>query len=138
MEPIVIASAARTPVGAFGHAGVFGFYPNKQITTGEGGMIVTNDERLADCCRSLRNQGRAPRSGGATVGSWLAHERLGFNYRLSEIHAALGVAQLERLDELVELRQSVAQLYVDRLNAALGVAQMIRLPALLEMRGLLA
>ncbi len=108
--------SGRTRIGSFGHAGVFGFYPNKQITTGEGGMIVTNDERLADTCRSLRNQGRASRSGGSSdVGSWLQHERLGFNYRLSEIHAAIGVAQIERLDELIERRQSVAQLYIDRL-----------------------
>lgn len=103
------------PIGSFGHAGVFGFYPNKQITTGEGGMIVTDDDRLADICRSLRNQGRAPRSVGGSVGSWLHHERLGYNYRLSEIQAALGVAQMKRLDELIARRQNIAQKYIERL-----------------------
>ncbi len=93
--------------GAFGRAGVFGFYPNKQITTGEGGMIVTNDDHLADACRSLRNQGRAIAGkgaveGGSTAGSWLHHNRLGFNYRMSEINAAIGVAQMRRLDRIIE------------------------------------
>jgi len=101
------------PCGSFGRAGVFGFYPNKQITTGEGGMIVTDDEHLAEACRSLRNQGRAPM--GGDVGSWLAHERLGYNYRLDELSAALGVAQMQRLDDLIAARQSVAQRYIDRL-----------------------
>jgi perosamine synthetase len=106
--------------GSFGRAGVFGFYPNKQITTGEGGMIVTNDDRLADTCRSLRNQGRAVTGrgsipGGSTAGSWLHHERLGFNYRMSEINAALGVAQMQRLDELIESRNDTANRYIERL-----------------------
>ncbi len=112
--------------GHFGRVGVFGFYPNKQITTGEGGMIVTDDERLAEVCRSLRNQGRplgAPTplatrensAGGAPVGSWLKHERLGYNFRLSEVNAALGVAQMRRLDEIIEKRQAVARAYIDRL-----------------------
>ena len=109
-----------TPAGSFGRAGVFGFYPNKQITTGEGGMIVTNDDRLANACRSLRNQGRAVAgrgaiAGGSTSGSWLHHERLGFNYRMSEINAALGVAQMQRLDELIQLRNDTANRYVERL-----------------------
>lgn len=128
------------PCGSFGRAGVFGFYPNKQITTGEGGMIVTDDKRLADMCRSLRSQGRpvptmptgqghasatlavgvgAPTggSGGAGVGtgSWLMHERLGYNYRLSELHAALGLAQVKRLDEIVGKRTAVAGAYMRRL-----------------------
>lgn len=108
------------PAGSFGRAGVFGFYPNKQITTGEGGMIVTNDDHLADACRSLRNQGRAVAgrgsiAGGSTAGSWLHHERLGFNYRMSEINAALGVAQMERLDELIERRNDTANRYIERL-----------------------
>lgn len=101
------------PVGAFGRAGVFGFYPNKQITTGEGGMIVTDDDRLADMCRSLRNQGRAINPTGAT-GAWLHHERLGYNFRLPELNAALGVAQMERLDEIVSMRQRVADRYYQR------------------------
>jgi dTDP-4-amino-4,6-dideoxygalactose transaminase len=111
------------PVGSFGRAGVFAFYPNKQITTGEGGVIVTDDDRLASMCRSLRNQGRAdspPPAGNAfnqVGGSWLAHERLGYNYRLSEIAAALGIAQMERLDEILERRRQVAAMYMKRLMA---------------------
>lgn len=104
--------------GSFGRAGVFGFYPNKQITTGEGGMIVTDDPRLAAACRSLRNQGRAaPPAGGsvAGLGSWLSHERLGYNCRLDELSAAVGVAQMRRLDDLIAARQSVAKSYVTRL-----------------------
>lgn len=90
--------------GSFGRAGVFGFYPNKQITTGEGGMIVTNDDRLADACRSLRNQGRAVAGkgsieSGSTGGSWLRHDRLGFNYRMSEVNAAMGVGQMQRAED---------------------------------------
>ncbi|TVQ64271.1 MAG: DegT/DnrJ/EryC1/StrS family aminotransferase [Phycisphaerales bacterium] len=109
------------PVGAFGRVGVFGFYPNKQITTGEGGMIVTDDDRLAETCRSLRNQGRAestmtPAPGSSpAAGAWLRHERLGYNYRLSEVNAALGVAQMQRLDEIIKRRDEVAQRYMMRL-----------------------
>ncbi len=109
------------PLGSYGRAGVFAFYPNKQITTGEGGVIVTDDDNLAELCRSLRNQGRpVDREGqGSNVqnraGSWLEHERLGYNYRLSEINCALGIAQMERLDELVEARRKVAGLYMRRL-----------------------
>jgi perosamine synthetase len=113
------------PCGSFGRAGVFGFYPNKQITTGEGGMIVTDDQRLAEMCHSLRNQGRAvgpdqeaPGAAGhnpRNVGTWLRHVRLGYNYRLPEINAALGVAQMRRLDEIVVKRQQVADLYMRRL-----------------------
>jgi perosamine synthetase len=98
----------KRPVGSFGRASVFGFYPNKQITTGEGGMILTDDDRFADACRALRNQGREGMA-------WLAHQRLGYNYRLSEINAALGVAQLQRLEELLEDRRRVAIQYIDRL-----------------------
>ncbi len=93
-------------VGTFGRCGVFGFYPNKQITTGEGGVIVTNDKRLADMCRSLRNQGRDP------GGSWLSHARLGFNYRMSDINAAIGIVQMRRLGEIIESRQRVAHDYI--------------------------
>ena len=100
--------AAHRPIGSFGTAGVFGFYPNKQITTGEGGMIVTDDEKFAAMCRSLRNQGRDGMG-------WLAHARLGFNYRLSEINAALGVVQVRRLQEILEMRRRVAGWYMERL-----------------------
>jgi perosamine synthetase len=96
------------PIGSFGAASVFGFYPNKQVTTGEGGVVVTDDDRIARMCQSLRNQGRDGMS-------WLAHERLGYNYRLSEINAALGVAQMHRLDELLEARRRVASYYIERL-----------------------
>lgn len=104
------------PCGQFGRAGVFGFYPNKQITTGEGGMIVTDDDRLAATCRSLRNQGRPiPVQGEGGLGTWLAHERLGYNCRLSELNAAVGVAQMRRLDDLIAARQRVARGYMSRL-----------------------
>ncbi|MDW8262570.1 MAG: DegT/DnrJ/EryC1/StrS family aminotransferase [Phycisphaerales bacterium] len=95
-------------IGSFGRAGVFAFYPNKQITTGEGGMIVTDDDRFAELCRSLRNQGRDGMS-------WLAHARMGYNYRLSEINAALGIAQINRLEEILNARRRVANEYMRRL-----------------------
>ena len=96
----------QRPLGNFGRASVFSFYPNKQITTGEGGMIVTDDDKFADHCRSIRNMGR---DGMA----WLAHRRLGYNYRLSELHAALGCAQLERLDEILESRREATKWYME-------------------------
>jgi perosamine synthetase len=99
---------ASRPIGSFGRAAVFGFYPNKQITTGEGGMIVTDDDNFALVCQSLRNQGRDGMN-------WLAHARLGYNYRLSEINAALGIAQMSRLDEILENRRRVAHHYMQRL-----------------------
>lgn len=94
------------PIGSFGRAGVFAFYPNKQITTGEGGMIVTDDDSFADTCRALRNQGREGMG-------WLAHQRLGYNYRLSEINAALGAAQVSRIGEILENRRRVAHQYME-------------------------
>ncbi len=102
------------PIGSFGRVGVFGFYPNKQITTGEGGMIVTDDDRLANMCRSLRNQGR-PIEQMTSQGSWLVHERLGYNYRLSEIAAAIGIAQMERLDNILTQRREVAMMYIEKM-----------------------
>jgi len=92
-------------VGTFGMMSTFAFYPNKQMTTGEGGMILTDDDELADVCVSLRNQGRSK------GGGWLAHERLGYNYRLSDINCALGIVQLSRLDEFVAKRRKVAGMY---------------------------
>lgn len=92
-------------VGGLGNSGCFAFYPNKQITTGEGGAIVTNDEEVARLCRSWRNQGRA--EGGA----WLQHERLGYNYRLSDINCALGLGQISRLDRILQRRKKVAAWY---------------------------
>ena len=91
--------------GTFGTMSVFGFYPNKQITTGEGGMILTDDDVLADMCVSLRNQGRGKGTG------WLAHEKLGYNYRISDINCALGIVQLSRIDEIKAKRSQVAQWY---------------------------
>lgn len=98
----------KRPIGSFGRASVFGFYPNKQITTGEGGMIVTDDDAFANLCRSLRNQGREGMS-------WLAHQRLGYNYRLSEINAAVGVVQCDRIEEILTARRKVAHAYISRL-----------------------
>jgi perosamine synthetase len=92
--------------GTFGDAAVFAFYPNKQITTGEGGMVVTDDRRIADACRSMANQGRRIRGG-----AWLEHVRLGYNYRTSELNAAMGVAQLSRIERLLARRERVARLY---------------------------
>jgi len=92
--------------GNFGQAAVFAFYPNKQMTTGEGGMIVTNNSKLADLCRSMANQGRKVKNG-----AWLEHVRLGYNYRMSDINAALGIAQLSRINEILRKRQKVAELY---------------------------
>jgi dTDP-4-amino-4,6-dideoxygalactose transaminase len=103
------------PAGSLGDAGVFAFYPNKQATTGEGGMVLTNRDDLAALFRSLRNQGRD------TMTAWLAHDRLGYNYRMSEIAAALGVCQFSRLDELIERRTRVAGWYEERLGCAAGI-----------------
>jgi perosamine synthetase len=105
-----IKASGWKKAGTLGDCGVFAFYPNKQMTTGEGGMIVTDDRRLAGLFRSLRNQGRAP------AGAWLQHERLGYNYRLSDINCALGLAQLERIEEILEKRERVARLYAERLS----------------------
>ena len=92
-------------IGSRGHPAVFAFYANKQMTTGEGGIVVTGDAQVKQRIDSERNQGRAPDMG------WLDHDRLGFNYRLSDIACALGIAQLERLDELLAARARVAGLY---------------------------
>jgi perosamine synthetase len=104
--------------GSFGAASVFAFYPNKQITTGEGGVVVTDDPELAQVFRSLRNQGRDADS------TWLRHVRLGYNYRLDEMSAAVGVAQLERISELRARRARVAETYAE----ALGQLEWLRLP----------
>jgi len=101
--------------GTLGDYGVFAFYPNKQITVGEGGMVVTDDGEAADLMRSLRNQGRA-------VGdTWLQHTRLGYNYRLDEMSAAMGMAQMRRLNELLAKREQVADWYEARLSEVPGV-----------------
>ena len=101
---------AGKKIGTFGDMSTFAFYPNKQITTGEGGMILTNNDELADMCQSLRNQGRGK------GGGWLAHDRLGYNYRLSDINCALGIVQLSRIDNFVAKRRAVANNYHDYLS----------------------
>jgi perosamine synthetase len=112
------SSVGGRPLGSFGDVAVFAFYPNKQITTGEGGMVVTDDPVLAETMRSLRNQGRD------ADGTWLRHVRLGYNYRLDEMSAAVGVAQVERLDELRAGRARVAAAY----ERALEGQDWLRLP----------
>ena len=102
-------------IGSHGPSAVFAFYPNKQITTGEGGMVTTHSEDEWRLLRSLRNQGRGD-SGG-----WLEHVRLGYNYRLDDIRAALGIGQLEKLDEILALRSSVAERYDELLAGIDGV-----------------
>ncbi|MDQ8044198.1 MAG: DegT/DnrJ/EryC1/StrS family aminotransferase [Solirubrobacteraceae bacterium] len=104
-EAVGAIHADGTPVGGRGHSAVFAFYANKQIATGEGGMVVTSEQRVADLIASERNQGRAADMG------WLDHDRLGFNYRMSELQAALGVAQLGRLDQMLADRAQVAAWY---------------------------
>ncbi len=113
------STAGGRPMGSFGKASVFAFYPNKQVTTGEGGMVVTDDPDMAEDLRSLRNQGRD------SDGTWLNHVQLGYNYRLDELSAAVGVAQLERLDELRTGRARAAATYA----RALGDLAAVQLPA---------
>jgi perosamine synthetase len=97
------------PLGSHGHPAVFAFYPNKQMTTGEGGAVTTHDRAQHELLVSLRNQGRLETS------SWLQHGRLGFNYRLDDVSAALGIGQLEKLDRILEARRSVAATYEELL-----------------------
>ncbi len=92
--------------GSFGNASIFSFYPNKQMTTGEGGVILTDDKKIAELCWSMTNQGRKQGEG-----KWLEHVRLGYNYRMTEMQAALGLAQLKRLPEMLRRRAAVASLY---------------------------
>jgi perosamine synthetase len=101
--------------GVLGDFGVFAFYPNKQITTGEGGVIITSDDNAAHFMRALRNQGRAP---GDT---WLQHTHLGYNYRIDEMSAAMGASQMSRLDEILSKREQVAAWYESRLAEIAGV-----------------
>jgi perosamine synthetase len=103
------------PVGSQGPSAVFAFYPNKQITTGEGGMVTTHSESEWRLLRSLRNQGRAD------TGGWLEHARLGFNYRIDDIRAAIGLAQLEKLDEILAARAAVAARYAAQLASIPGL-----------------
>jgi perosamine synthetase len=102
-------------VGARGNPAVFGFYANKQLTTGEGGIVAVGDPEMKERIDSERNQGRSPDMG------WLDHDRLGFNYRLSDIACALGLAQLQRLDEMLARRRRVAGLYREALAGHEGL-----------------
>ena len=101
--------------GNFGVAGAFAFYPNKQITTGEGGVIVTNDEKIYELSKSMRNQGRGKGN------DWLLHVRLGYNYRMDEMSAALGYSQMKKIDRILDMRDRVARLYTELLKDVKGV-----------------
>ncbi len=107
-------------VGGWGDAGVFAFYPNKQITTGEGGIVVTENPRIASRVRALRNHGRADSN------DWFQHSELGYNYRLPEMNCALGISQLKRIDAILSRREEIAGKYNERLR---GIEN-LRLPAL--------
>ena len=114
-EALGAVDADGIPVGGRGHPAAFAFYANKQLTTGEGGMVTTADGEVKERIDSERNQGRAPNM------DWLDHDRLGFNYRLSELACALGLAQLERLDEMLAGRARVASSYASALGEIDGV-----------------
>jgi perosamine synthetase len=103
------------PLGSFGHPTVFAFYPNKQMTTGEGGAVAVAAEEDWELLKSVSNQGRTD------SGEWLTHGHLGFNYRLDEVSAAIGLAQLEKLDAILELRAEVAAAYAELLTSLEGV-----------------
>lgn len=109
--------------GSFGDCSVIAFYPNKQMTTGEGGMIATDNDQIAALARSMRNQGRDEGMG------WLAHNRLGYNYRLSDINCALGIAQLRRISSMLKKRQRVAECYAKKMA---GIAELILPPESIE------
>jgi perosamine synthetase len=106
----LMSSYRGKKAGTFGQSAVFAFYANKQITTGEGGMIITDDSKVEELCRSMRNQGRAPNM------QWLDHDRLGYNYRMDEMSAAVGLAQLENLSFLIKKRQELAKWYAEALK----------------------
>jgi perosamine synthetase len=114
------AEYEKRRVGGLGDAGVSGFYPNKQITTGEGGIVVTGNSRLASAIRALRNQGRANSE------DWFQHSEVGYNYRLSEINCALGIGQMKRIESILSRRAEIARKYDDKLKEN----QNLRLPAL--------
>ena len=115
-------TVAGRPVGSHGNPAVYGFYPNKQLTTGEGGMITTDDDEVAGELRSLVNQGRSD------GGDWLVHPRVGFNFRMDEMSAALGLAQLEKLDMMLEARRRLAARYDELLAGVDGVELPYRRP----------
>ncbi|MSU75823.1 MAG: DegT/DnrJ/EryC1/StrS family aminotransferase [Candidatus Magasanikbacteria bacterium] len=108
-------------VGTFGEAAVFAFYPNKQMTTGEGGMVVTNNQQVYKTCKSLANQGRGDNM------QWLDHQRLGYNYRLDEMSAALGLAQIKRISALIKGRRMLADWYTAFFNQFSDLVQIPRI-----------
>jgi perosamine synthetase len=114
------ADVSGAKAGSFGDAALYAFYPNKQITTGEGGVLVTSSEKVASQARKLRNQGRDPAL------NWLQHAEVGFSYRLSDINCALGISQLQRIDEIITRRQKLAEIY----DRALAAVANIRTPPL--------
>jgi perosamine synthetase len=114
-ESLGAVHADGRAVGARGNLAVFGFYPNKQLTTGEGGAVACPDAAIRERIDSERNQGRAPDMG------WLDHDRLGFNYRLDDLSCAIGLAQLERLDAMLQARARVASLYAQGLSDVEGL-----------------
>jgi perosamine synthetase len=114
-------------VGTFGRASVFAFYPNKQMTTGEGAIVTTNDPKWDASLRSLRNHGRKSMNDG------LSHDQIGFNYRLDELSSALGVSQLSRIDVLLERRAAVAAKYGERLSTIPGVQGLLPLESTTRM-----
>jgi perosamine synthetase len=105
------AEVGTKKAGTWGHAGTLAFYPNKQITTGEGGILLTPDRKLAEQARRLRNQGRDPSLG------WYQHAEIGYSYRLAEMNCALGISQLRHIDSITERRQSIAERYNARLES---------------------
>jgi len=109
-------------LGTHGHPAVYGFYANKQLTTAEGGVVLTDDDALYLLLKSLTNQGRSD------DGAWLVHSRLGFNYRLSDVHAAIGIAQIERLDWMQDARARIAGRYQARMASVDGVTPMYEGP----------
>lgn len=111
----ILATYKGKSVGSFGDVAVFAFYPNKQMTTGEGGMIVTNNKQIYGYCKSAANQGRGNNM------QWLTHDKLGYNYRLDEMSAALGVEQLKKLPAFIHIRQAKAARYMELLQHVAGI-----------------
>lgn len=111
----ILATYKGKNVGTFGDVAVFAFYPNKQMTTGEGGMIVTNNKRISILCRSYANQGRSEDM------QWLTHHRIGYNYRMDEMSATVGVEQIKKLPSFIKKRRALAKLYTDELEHIEGI-----------------